>query len=664
MPRFTSCLTLTAAVLTLPLAAAAQEPVTPADTTGTALIVGQVVDAAGNKPLNGAVVRLSGRTSPDTIAGSPAPSPLQVMTGADGRFVFRDLPKGSFTITSAKGGYLDGGYGRRRPVGPSQPVELEDGQRVGVVTLPMWKHAAISGTIVDEAGEPVIGVPVRTMRRSTTTSGRRRFINAASSSTDDRGMYRIPMLVPGDYVVCVVSTQVAMPASTIEEYTRSTLAGVPPSDPSRTSLLQALIEAGSGGGVTMPAGTAGSMQVGNVVQTIGRSAIPPPVGADAKVFAYPTLFYPGSPSIAKAELITIASGDDRTGVDLQLRPVPMSRVSGTVVGPDGPAANIPLHLVPAESELGTTEIDTASTLTDRDGAFTLPGVPVGQYLLRMTKVPRPIFSNTGTTTIVQTGTGGMMMSTVGGEPPAPPPMPTGPTLWAEIPLTVGRLDVTDVTIPLRTGLRVSGRVEFEGTKDKPAGATVSRILITLESAEGRAGMTVPPGRADAALQFTTYGVPAGKYFVRSGLPPPGWTFKSAMYQGRDLSDVPLDLESADVSGVAITFTDRPTELSGTVQTSSGVDPLATVIVFPSDHNAWTDAGVNPRRVRTAGTSATGVYKFTGLPAGSYYIAAVPEESAAELLDPKILENLSRTAARATLDDGERKTQNVRTTRIR
>ena len=416
----------------------------------------------------------------------------------------------------------------------------------------------------------------------------------------------------------------------------------------------------------MPAGSAGSVQVGNLVQTIGRSAIPPPVGADAKMFAYPTLFYPGSPSIAKAELITVASGDDRTGVDLQLRPVPMSKVSGTVTGPDGPAANMALHLVPAESEPGTMDADAATTVTDRNGAFTLLGVPAGQYLLRTMKVPRPVFPNTGTTTIIQTGTGGMMMSTMSGEqPPAPPPMPTDPTLWAEVPLSVGRLDVTDLTIPLRTGLRVSGRVEFDGTKEKPAGTALTRMAIMLEPVEGRGPTGPPGGQVDAGLQFKTYGVPAGKYFVRPTLfATSGWTFKAATYQGRDVANVPLDLDSADVSGVVLTFTDQSTELSGTVETSSGVDPSATVVVFPSDNTAWTASGAGPRRMRPARASPTGTYKFTGLPAGSYYIAAVPDEFVSEWLDPKFLESLSRTAARVTLDDGDRKTQNVRTTRIR
>ena len=150
-------------------------------------------------------------------------------------------------------------------------------------------------------------------------------------------------------------------------------------------------------------------------------------------------------------------------------------------------------------------------------------------------------------------------------------MPTDPTLWAEVPLSVGRLDVTDLTIPLRTGLRVSGRVEFDGTKEKPAGTVLTRMTIMLEPIERRGPTGPPGGQVDAGLQFKTYGVPAGKYFVHPmGPATSGWTFKAAMYQGRDVADVPLDLDSADVSGVVITFTDRPTELSGTVESSSGV----------------------------------------------------------------------------------------------
>ena len=86
------------------------------------LIVGRVLDAAG-QPVAGAVVALvrsvnqNQRPSPATrISGGTAPD--RVLTGADGYFVFRDLPLGNFTLTAAKAGYVEGAFGRRRPGGP------------------------------------------------------------------------------------------------------------------------------------------------------------------------------------------------------------------------------------------------------------------------------------------------------------------------------------------------------------------------------------------------------------------------------------------------------------------------------------------------------------------------------------------------------------------
>ena len=82
------------------------------------------------------------------------------ITNGSGRFVFRRLPKGSFGLTAIKPGYVEGAYGRSRPGGSSAMVELADGQRSDVV-IPMWRFAALSGTVIDEAGEPLVGVDVR-----------------------------------------------------------------------------------------------------------------------------------------------------------------------------------------------------------------------------------------------------------------------------------------------------------------------------------------------------------------------------------------------------------------------------------------------------------------------------------------------------------------------
>jgi hypothetical protein len=640
------------ASMLLSVAILSQAPAPTPSSTGTGLIVGQIVEAGSGRPIAGGVATITGAP----LASGSGPPRIQAITGTDGRFVFRDLPKGSYTLTATKGGYLEGAVGRRRPGGQTQPIELAEGERTGVLSVPVWKHGVVSGTIVDEAGEPVIGIQVRTMRRGI-VGGLRRFTSGPSAATDDRGMYRLAGLVPGDYIVAVPSTQVAVSASALEEYRQAVQAN----DPGRTSLMLALSEAGSVG----PMGAPGSsLQIGNQVQTLGRGPTPPPSPEDGRTFAYPTMFYPAAISSAQAGLVTLGSGEERTGIDLQIKPMPMSRVSGVVMGPDGPASTIAVRLIPAEAEASATEIDTASTVTDRNGQFTLLGVPPGQYVLRITKVPRPS-TPARDMTIVQSGTG-VMIGTIGDPLAGPPPIPTDPTLWAVQPIAVGRSDVSGVTVSLRTGLRVTGRVEFDGTKEKPTAQMLGRLPVTIDPIEGRSSSPfISPGRIDAATsQFTTYGLPGGRYFVRIPGAPPGWTFKSAMYQGRDVSDVPLDLDSSDITGVVISFTDQPTELSGTAQTARGGDPDATILVFASDNTGWVNTGLNPRRMRSVRTGANGAYKIAGLPPGSYYVAAVPDEFAGDWQDPKFLETLARGAAQVTLDDGEKKTQNVRTTQVR
>ena len=76
-------------------------------------------------------------------------------------------------------------------------------------------------------------------------------------------------------------------------------------------------------------------------------------------------------------MITIASGEERAGVDLQMHLVATSRVSGTLLGPDGPAFNMGLRLVPADARDLASEngYETATTVTDAAGQFTFLGVP-------------------------------------------------------------------------------------------------------------------------------------------------------------------------------------------------------------------------------------------------------------------------------------------------
>src|SRR6185436_16499861 len=107
-------------------------------------ISGKVVDAATGRPVSAALVTLS----LVKIEGTP------ILTGSDGRFTFRvSQPAGSYTVTARKGGYAEGGTGRLRPGGALQPVRLDASTPAADVVIRIWKLGAITGTVVDEAGE-------------------------------------------------------------------------------------------------------------------------------------------------------------------------------------------------------------------------------------------------------------------------------------------------------------------------------------------------------------------------------------------------------------------------------------------------------------------------------------------------------------------------------
>ena len=74
-----------------------------------------------------------------------------------------------------------GRYGQRRAWGQSQLVSLAEGERLTDVKLRVWKYAVIAGTVVDEAGEPVVGVAVRALVKDV-VAGRAQYGNTGGDS--------------------------------------------------------------------------------------------------------------------------------------------------------------------------------------------------------------------------------------------------------------------------------------------------------------------------------------------------------------------------------------------------------------------------------------------------------------------------------------------------
>src|SRR5262245_52100809 len=206
-------------VMTVRVSAQIRPPTDAPPGPRTAMIVGQVVDAATGDPVGEAIVTL---TMPKYFE-NPATPRGRVMTDAEGRFFYSDLPAGEYFLEAKKDGYAPGMYGQRRAWGQNQLVSLAEGERPTDIKLRMWKHGVIAGTVVDEAGEPVVGVTVRALIKDV-FAGRTQFGNmqvigelVPTTTTDDRGMFRLSQLMPGKYVVLVPSSQTTVPASFVEK---------------------------------------------------------------------------------------------------------------------------------------------------------------------------------------------------------------------------------------------------------------------------------------------------------------------------------------------------------------------------------------------------------------------------------------------------------------
>jgi hypothetical protein len=155
-------------------------------------ISGKVVDARSGAPL----ARCSVGIEPVTGQGQPQ----SLMTGEDGLFLFPGLMPGKYRLTAAKRGYLPqayeqhGDYSTAIVVGPGLVSE-------GLI-FKVVPEGIISGTVTDERGEPVRGAEVR-LFEDQDREGIRSTAMRQMAITDDRGIYEIDNIAPGNYYVAV-----------------------------------------------------------------------------------------------------------------------------------------------------------------------------------------------------------------------------------------------------------------------------------------------------------------------------------------------------------------------------------------------------------------------------------------------------------------------------
>jgi protocatechuate 3,4-dioxygenase beta subunit len=575
---------------------------------GTATVGGSVTIAGSGQPARGTTVTLSA----NDIGVSRSSE-----TDAQGRFSFAALPAGRYNLQANKPGHVSAAYGQTRPGRPGTPIQLADGQRFDA-RLQIYKGGVLTGTVLDEHAEAAPNTQVRVLRYMT-QGGHRTLQSTASGSTDDRGIYRVFNLQPGDYVVCATPPRNAASQTDVRlreiDGLRQRVAALARTDEAAARELAA---------------RADSLQA--------------EMADEEQQTGYAPVYYPGTTSSSEAGTIRLGVGEEKPGLDFQFQRVPVARVEGLVVNPTGqPLQNIQLSLVNAAGSL--PGVDTNGARADAEGRFRLSNVAPGQYTLIAQARQNP-------------------------PPGPPPPNPAQPRatapraeplrFWAMTTVSVDGRNLSNVVLTLQPGMTVAGRVLFQGTTQPPADFSRVRVSLSpmdVSSGVARAFASSAAGRVEANGRFTITGVLPGKYRLNASGGGTGWFLEASTIDGQNTLDFPAEVKPGQsVTGAVVSFTDRQAELSGTITNERGQPaPDYTVVVYPADARYWVS---NSMRIRTTRPATDGRFVFTGLPPGEYRLAPILDAEPGSWYDPAFLQQLDAGAVGVQIGDGEKKVQTL------
>lgn len=270
-------------------------------------IEGKVISAVDGQALKKATLQIFA-----TQPGTAGPiRPISVSTDGDGKFIFKDIEAGRYSLSVMRNGYARQTYGERTPGSPGTPVAVVPGQALKDIVIRLSPAGAISGRIVDEDNEPVANVRMQ-LARWGYMRGKRQLVPTGYASTDDRGQFRLYGIAAGRYFVSATfSPQMMMGVRAVSDTEDS----------------------------------------------------------------YAPTYYPGTNDVSQAMMLTVRPGDDMTGISFRLVPGRAVRISGRVHLASGdPGKNIFLMLLP-RGQLFIGSISPQSTDDKGNFSFSsvLPG---------------------------------------------------------------------------------------------------------------------------------------------------------------------------------------------------------------------------------------------------------------------------------------------------
>jgi hypothetical protein len=132
-----------------------------------------------------------------------------------------------------------------------------------------------------------------------------------------------------------------------------------------------------------------------------------------------------------------------------------------------------------------------------------------------------------------------------------------------------------------------------------------------------------------------------------------WALKAVTFEGRDVTDVPLDFrDQSGVGALRIIVTDRTGVVSGSLAESVADTSGTQVVIFSEDEKQWV---FDSRYTRVSDVGADGRFEVAGLLPGRYLIAHALDLELGSAGDADVLRQLRSGAIGVVVSEGEQRT---------
>lgn len=361
----------------------------------------------------------------------------------------------------------------------------------------------------------------------------------------------------------------------------------------------------------------GGLAPGRFIVATAASSDPP----DSRTGkGYAPAYYPGASEIASARPVDVLEEQETQWIDFGREPVRVATITGTAVD----SLNTPVTdrvILVASQRSGAVIAETqGAEVKGPDGAFTIPNVPPGDYVLQATS-----------------------KRTDGGE---------GKEFGMQY-VTVYQDDPPALRVKTMAGLDVAGRLTQVGAPlVNPRSFAVTAVPVDWDQTSILAGaQTVTP--ADDGT-ITLLGVTGPRRLLLTAAPS-NWYLKSIRTRGRDVTDEVAGFPTTGfgfVRDLEVVVSNKGAVVEGEVTDGSSPATDFSIVLFSSNADHWFPSS---RFVKSVRGSGAGRFRIEGIADGDYFLTAIDLLSGtagAAWQDPEFLRSLTVNARRIRLREGD------------